>query len=129
MNIIHNYSQEYNKSEKGELNQSKEQIKNTQTNNPAVKNSNIKPDILDIFSKKVINPKDVNDMVTVPRAIFKGYLYFTTGTALNAVSGILKKGNLSKGLTILGSVLSIVGTFNFVKPFLYKKDDLTKSKK
>ncbi len=129
MNIIHNYSQEYNKSEKGELNQSKEQIKNTQTNNPAVKNSNIKPDILDIFSKKVINPKDVNDMVTVPRAIFKGYLYFTTGTALNAVSGILKKGNLSKGLTILGSVLSVIGTFNFVKPFIYKNDDLTKSKK
>lgn len=129
MNIIDKYSQKYNTAEKGKLNQTEEQVKNTQMKNIPAKNIDIKPDILDIFSKKVINPKDVNDMVTAPRAIFKGYLYFTTGTALNAISALIGKGKISKGLTILGSVLSIIGTFNFVKPFLYKNDDLTKSKK
>ena len=35
-----------------------------------------KKDILDIFSEKVVNKNDINDMVKVPRTIFKGYLCF-----------------------------------------------------
>lgn len=88
-----------------------------------------KPDILDIFSEKVVNKKDLTDMVTVPRSIFKGYLCFTAGTAISAISSLCGKGNFSKGLGILGNLVSIYGTFNFVKPFLIKDKELTKSEK
>ena len=88
-----------------------------------------KPDILDIFSEKVVNKKDLTDMVTVPRTIFKGYLCFTAGTAINAISSLCGKGKLSKGLGIAGNLISIYGTYNFVKPFLIKEKDLTKAEK
>ena len=88
-----------------------------------------KPDILDIFSEKVVNKKDINDMVTVPRTIFKGYLCFTAGTALNSIAALIKQNKFSKGLNIAGLLMSIYGTFNFVQPFLIKEKDLTKSEK
>ncbi len=81
-----------------------------------------KPDIIDFISKKAIDPKDVNDTVTMPRAIFKGYLCFTAGTAINAIAGMLKNANAKKALGIAGSLISILGTFNFVKPFLHKEE-------
>ena len=81
-----------------------------------------KPDIIDFISKKAINPKDVNDTVTMPRAIFKGYLCFTAGTAINAIGGMLKNDKAKKFLAIAGSLISILGTFNFVKPFLHKEE-------
>ena len=88
-----------------------------------------KPDILDIFSEKVVNKKDLTDMVTVPRTIFKGYLCFTVGTAISSISSLCGKGKFSKGLGIAGNLVSIYGTFNFVKPFLIKGKDLTKEEK
>ncbi len=88
-----------------------------------------KPDLLDIASEKIISNHDINDTVTMPRAIFKGYLCFTAGTAINAIAGMLKKGKLSKGLAIAGSLISILGTFNFVKPFLKKEKNLTETEK
>ena len=93
------------------------------------KKTEYKPDILDIFSKKVINERDVNDMVTAPRAIFKGYLCFTTGTAINAIAAMIKNAKVKTGLLIAGTLASIYGTFNFVKPFLIKQENLTKSEK
>ena len=81
-----------------------------------------KPDIIDFISKKAINPKDVNDTVTMPRAIFKGYMCFTAGTAINAIGGMLKNDVAKKTLAIAGTLISIVGTFNFVKPFLHKEE-------
>ena len=81
-----------------------------------------KPDIIDFISKKAINPKDVNDPVTMPRAIFKGYMCFTAGTAINAIGGMLKNDVAKKALAIAGTLISIIGTFNFVKPFLYKEE-------
>ncbi len=89
-----------------------------------------KPDIVDFISKKVVNKDDIKDTVTMPRAIFKGYLCFTAGTAINAIAGMVKKfGALSKTLGIIGSIISIYGTYNFVKPFLLKENDLTKEEK
>ncbi len=102
-------------------------IQNTKRFEKTSDKPNEKKDILDKFSEKVVNKKDINDTVTVPRAIFKGYLCFTAGTALNAIAGMLKKENkVTKGLAIGGSLMSIYGTFNFVKPFLIKEKDLTK---
>ena len=88
-----------------------------------------KPDIIDICSEKIVNKRDITDTVTMPRAIFKGYLCFTAGTTINAISGMLNKGKLSKGLGIAGSLLAILGTFNFVKPFLIPEKNLTKEEK
>ena len=88
-------------------------------------------DILDIMSEKIVNRKDITDTVTVPRSIFKGYLCFTAGTAVNAIAGMLKQGKMSKALGITGSLVSIYGTYNFVKSFLVKDNNknLTETEK
>lgn len=90
-----------------------------------------KKDILDIFSEKVVNKNDINDMVQVPRTIFKGYLCFTAGTAINAISSAFKTPKIKNPLAVIGSLISIYGTYNFVKPFLVKteqkEENLTKS--
>lgn len=88
-----------------------------------------KPDLLDIASEKIVNKRDITDTVTMPRAIFKGYLCFTAGTAINAIAGMLKNDKAKKGLGIAGSLISILGTFNFVKPFLIKDKNLTEEGK
>lgn len=121
MNILNNFSP----NNSPVISASKEQQK---PENSAAKKE-LKPDILDICSEKIINNKDITDTVTMPRAIFKGYLCFTAGTAINAIAGMIKKGKLSKGLSIAGSLISVVGTFNFVKPFLLPEKELTKSEK
>lgn len=114
-------------------------LANFQNTNPVVSSSSevktvkkvpeYKPDILDIVSEKVVNQRDITDTVTMPRAIFKGYLCFTVGTAINAISGMLQQGKLTKGLNIAGSLISIYGTFNFVKGFLIRDKNLTESGK
>ena len=77
-------------------------------------------DVFDKISEKVINKRDINDTVTMPRTIFKGYMCFTAGTAINAISGMLKHDKVKKALGIAGSLISIYGTYNFVKPFLIR---------
>ena len=42
---------------------------------------------------------------------------------------MLKNKNVSKGMTVAGSLISIFGTYNFVKPFLKPKKELTKAEK
>lgn len=108
MNILANY-------------QNQTQILTTKENKPVQKTPEYKPDILDILSEKVVNRRDITDTVTIPRAIFKGYLCFTVGTAINAIAGMLQQGKLTKGMNIAGSLISIYGTYNFVKSFLVKE--------
>ena len=128
MNILTNYKGEYNNSNEsccikctgGENKTSKEiQLRTT----------DYKPDIFEVLSKKVVNKKDLNDMVTIPRNIFKGYLCFTVGTAVNAIASLLKNDKARKVMTIVGSLASIYGTFNFVKPYLIRNNELTKTEK
>ena len=102
-----------------------EPVKETKKETAPVVTLENKPDIIDFISKKAINPKDVNDTVTMPRAIFKGYMCFTAGTAINAIGGMLKNDVAKKALAIAGTLISIVGTFNFVKPFLHKEEPKT----
>lgn len=96
---------------------------------PVQKMPEYKPDILDIVSEKIVNRRDITDTVTMPRAIFKGYLCFTAGTAVNAIAGMINQGKLSKCLNIAGSLVSIYGTFNFVKGFLIRDKELTETGK
>ncbi len=128
MNILTNYRGEYNNSNgccciKCECNNSNPQ-KEEQT-----QTADYKPDVFEVLSKKVVNKKDLNDMVTIPRNIFKGYLCFTVGTAVNAIASLIKNERARKIMTILGSLASIYGTFNFVKPYLIRNNQLTKTEK
>lgn len=83
-----------------------------------------KPDFLDKLSENVVNKRDLNDMVTVPRSVFKGYLCFVLGTTVNSLANIIFKSpktlKAAKAFNVLGSLISFYGTFNFVKPFLIK---------
>ena len=109
--------------------QNQTQSYNNTNTKPLEKKTVYKPDVLDILSEHVVNRRDLTDTVTIPRAIFKGYLCFTVGTAVNAISGILQQGKLSKGLSIAGSLVSIYGTYNFVKGFLVQDKHLTEDEK
>ncbi len=94
-----------------------------------VSKTEYKSDLLDIFSSKVVNKQDITDTVTMPRTIFKGYLCFTAGTAVNSIGALIKNNKISAPFKIAGSILSIYGTYNFVKPYLIRDDELTKTKK
>ena len=120
MNILNNISS---------LPSSAESVKRSNTT-PVIKTEN-KKDILDIFNEKVANRKDITDTVTMPRAIFKGYLCFTAGTAINAMAAIIKHEKVKGAMQIIGSAIAILGTFNFVKPFLANSrvQKLTENKK
>ena len=118
MNIITNYQNK-------EIPASRPTTENIQV----VPKEEYKPDILDLLSKKVINQNDLNDMVTTPRAIFKGYLCFTIGASINTIGNFIKNEKISKALQILGCISSIYGTYNFVKPYLVRQNQLTKDKK
>ena len=79
-----------------------------------------------IFDKLSTNiKKDVNDTVTVPRCIFKGYLCFMLGTSSSSLASIVKN-HIAKTsffpplLNTIALGLSAYGTYNFVKPFLFK---------
>ncbi len=105
-------------------------VQNVQAKPVEVKpNLEYKPDILDKLSDKVVSRRDITDTVTVPRSIFKGYMCFTAGTAINAIAGMLRDSKFKTGLSIAGSLISIYGTYNFVKSFLVKDKSLTESKK
>ena len=75
----------------------------------------------DIF-EKIANAPDMNDTVTVPRTIFKGYLSFMVGTSLLTLGGLAKKVKpLSMALTALGTFSTIYGTYSFVRPYLMRE--------
>lgn len=74
---------------------------------------------IDSFSTNIKNPKDINDTVTVPRNIFKGYLSFMIGTTFMTIGAFMKKGGITnKALNIIGLAVAAFGTFNFVKPYV-----------
>ncbi len=128
MNILTNYRGEYNKSNECCCIKCTCGEDKSKTETPMQK-TDYKPDIFEVLSKKVVNKKDLNDMVTIPRNIFKGYLCFTVGTAVNAIASLLKNETVRKVMTIFGSLASIYGTFNFVKPYLIRTNELTKTEK
>lgn len=105
------------------------EIKQPETTAPAKEEH--KSDFFDKISEKVVNPKDITDTVKVPRTIFKGYLSFMIGSTLMFMANPIKeiKGfkTISKILNFAGLGATIVGTYEFVKPFLLKAKDETKT--
>lgn len=118
MNVLNNVSNNTLSTNYNQI-QEKRQIQNNQK----------KDDIFDVFAKKVVNQRDLDDMVTTPRCIFKGYLSFTAGAMLGTISNLVKNDKVSKVTGIVSSALSIYGTYNFVKPYLVKKEKLTNEQK
>lgn len=119
MNVLNNISNQSTVSTNYNQIQEKRQIQNNQN----------KGDIFDVFAKKVVNQRDLDDMVTTPRCIFKGYLCFTAGAMLGTIGNLVKNDKVSKATGIASSILSIYGTYNFVKPYLVKKEKLTNEQK
>ncbi len=120
MNILTNYTGEYNNP--NDNCNKKSALENTSVKELKTQTEEYKPDVFEVLSKKVINKKDLNDMVTIPRNIFKGYLCFTVGTAINAIASLFNNDKARKIFTIFGSLASIYGTFNFVKPYLIRNN-------
>ena len=85
-----------------------------------------KIDLLKGFETKVKNSCDMNDTIQVPRTIFKGYLSFMIGTSLAAINGLIKVGEngankkLKTGLSIASTLISLFGTWSFVRPYVIK---------
>ncbi len=84
-----------------------------------------KREFIDKFTDAVMNPRDVNDCVAVPRGIFKAYLLIMSGSALLTLSSLIK-GNKGLGKTVktsmvvAGWVLNTLSALFFAKPFAFK---------
>lgn len=77
---------------------------------------------LDNFSTKVKNSADLSDTITVPRTIFKGYLGVMSGMTLLTLGGLTSKfPKISKPLNIFGTLVSMYGTWAFVRPYIVNK--------
>ena len=81
-----------------------------------------RPNLLDTFETDVKNSADLNDIIQVPRTIFKGYLAFMAGTALTTIAAVAKNKHpkVSDLMNILSTGLIIYGTFSFVRPYIIK---------
>lgn len=93
-----------------------------------IQNPTKKPSALDKFETSIINSADLNDMVQVPRTIFKGYLAFMAGTALGSVAMVTKNKHikLSNFLNIVSAGLLLFGTFSFVRPYIIRNSQENK---
>lgn len=106
--------------------QKPDSFEKTQTEENKPKKQN---DIVSFIESKVVNPRDINDTVTMPRAIFKGYLCFTAGTAIGAIASNYKNSKPGRILNAASAALTVLGTYNFVKPFIFKGEQTSKSEK
>lgn len=75
---------------------------------------------IDKFSTSVKNSADLNDTVTVPRTIFKGYFSFMIGTTLLTIGAFSKNNIVKKIFNIPGGLIALLGTYFFVRPYLIK---------
>lgn len=64
----------------------------------------------------------MTDTIVVPRTIFKGYLGIMTGTTLATLGTLTSKKTpkFAKSLSVSGLLLSLYGTYAFVRPFVIK---------
>lgn len=80
-----------------------------------------KNDFLEKFYTKARNSADMTDAILVPRTIFKGYLGIMTGTTLLTIGSLLNKHiKTSRMFSILGVLVSLYGTYSFVRPYIIK---------
>ena len=84
-----------------------------------------KREFIDILSDSVRNPRDINDCVAVPRGIFKAYMLIMTGSAILAISSLIKGykkfgSYIKKIMSVTGWTLNALSALYFAKPFVFK---------
>lgn len=97
----------------------------------SIQSAQRKNDFLQNFHTKVKNSADMTDTIVVPRTIFKGYLGIMTGTTLATLGTLVNKKlpKVSKTLSVSGLLLSLYGTFSFVRPYVIKNAKGVETKK
>ncbi len=88
-------------------------------------NTSHKREFIDVLTDAVKNPRDVSDCVAVPRGIFKAYLLIMSGSAILALSNLIKGyrnfGKRFKNLMVIaGWTLNTLSALYFAKPFAFK---------
>ncbi len=76
----------------------------------------------DKFSTRIKNSADLNDCVSVPRSVFKGYLAFMLGTAALTMGTFIPQSakKLKTGVMVGGNLINLFGIWSFVRPYLVK---------
>ena len=75
----------------------------------------------DKFQTRLRNSADMNDCISVPRTIFKGYLGIMFGTTLAAGANLIKSPSKVKtALNVAALGLSAYGTWSFARPYVLK---------
>ena len=92
-----------------------------------------KREFIDILTDSVKNPRDINDCVAVPRGIFKAYILIMTGSALLALSNLIKGAKnfgktAKKTIAVTGWILNALSAIYFAKPFAFKGNSPTVKK-
>jgi len=102
-----------------------ENIREISFNNNQNRSVPQKREFIDKLTDAVMNPRDVDDCVAVPRGIFKAYLLIMSGSALLALSNLVnaKKNfgkTVKKSMIITGWLLNTLSALFFAKPFAFK---------
>ena len=81
-----------------------------------------KESFTDKFSTRIKNSADLNDCVSVPRSVFKGYLAFMLGTAALTMGTFIpqKAKKVKTGVMIAGNLVNLYGIWSFVRPYVVK---------
>lgn len=81
-----------------------------------------KESFTDKFSTKIKNSADLNDCVSVPRSVFKGYLAFMLGTAALTLGTFIpqKAKRVKTGMMVAGNLVNLFGIWSFVRPYIIK---------
>ncbi len=75
----------------------------------------------DNFETKLKNSADMNDCISVPRTIFKGYLGIMFGTSIAAIANLIKSpSKIKTAMNIAAIGLSTYGTWSFARPYVLK---------
>ena len=74
----------------------------------------------DNFQTKVRNSADMQDCISVPRTIFKGYLGIMVGTTLGSIASLLKPSKTKTAVAATGILTAMYGTWSFVRPYILK---------
>ncbi len=87
----------------------------------------------DSFVDKFVKKEDLNDTVTVPRNIYKGYMSFMIATSIGTMNSFIKNTNNNKTLggiktavNILASAIGLHGTYQFTKGLIIKQNETKK---
>ncbi|MCD8377193.1 MAG: hypothetical protein LUB59_00210 [Candidatus Gastranaerophilales bacterium] len=90
------------------------------SDNNSIKTIDKKNRLTDNFQTKLRNEADMNDCISVPRTIFKGYLGVMIGTTLGSIASLMKPSKVKTATALAGILTGLYGTWSFVRPYVIK---------